>query len=191
MFSAQVEEGLELRLLEVRHAEALFDLIDQNREHLSAWFPSKETPGTIKNAKTDIREALEQFSKGDGFQLGIWLDRKLVGVIGARDISSVFRSTEIGYWLGEDHQGRGVMTKACAYTCTYLFVERDLNRIEIRCSEKNTRSKAIPERLGFTLEGKLRQMGYTKDGLTDYLVYGLLRDEWQKKRKARSSRRLS
>ena len=180
MFSAQIDKGLELRLLEPRHAEALFNLIDQNREHLSAWFPSTEKTKTIGNAKTDIREALEQFSKGDGFQLGIWLDRKLVGAIGARDISSVFRSTEIGYWLGKDHQGRGVMTKACRYLCAYLFEELRLNRIEIRCSEANLRSRAIPERLGFTLEGKLRQMGYTKDGLTNYLVYGLLKDEWQK-----------
>ncbi len=43
----------------------------------------------------------------------------------------------------------------------------------------NTRSRAIPERLGFTQEGKLRQMGYTRDGLADYVIYGLLADEWR------------
>ena len=180
MFSAQVEEGLELRLLEVRHAEALFNLVDRNREHLSYWFPDIAKTETVEDCKTDIREALAQFSKGDGFQLGIWLEDKLVGAIGARDLSTHFRYAEIGYWLGAGYQGRGVMSKVCAYLCAYLFEERDLNRVEIRCSEKNTKSQAIPERLGFTLEGKLRQMGYTKDGLTDYLVYGLLKDEWQK-----------
>ncbi len=180
MFSAQVDEGLELRLLELRHAKALFNLVDKNREHLSAWFHDMEKTETVEDTKKDIREALEQFAKGDSFQLGVWFSGELVGAIGAQHISSVFRFAEIGYWLGVDFEGRGIATKVCRYLCAYLFEERDLNRIEIRCSEKNTKSKAIPERLGFTLEGTLRQMGYTKDGLTDYLVYGLLKDEWQK-----------
>ena len=170
---------MELRLLELRHAKALFNLIDQNREHLSYWFHDVAKTKTVEDCEMDIREALERFSKGEAFQLGIWLDKVLVGALGARDISSLFCSAEIGYWLSGDHQGRGVMSKVCTYLCTYLFEERNLNRIEIRCSVKNSRSKAIPERLGFRLEGTLRQMGYTKDGLTDYLVYGLLRDEWQ------------
>ncbi len=180
MFSAPVDEGLELRLLEPRHAEALFSLIDKNREHLGYWFPFVGKTKTVENSKTDIREALEQFSKGDGFQLGIWLDNELVGAIGAQHISPLFRSAEIGYWLGETYQRRGIMIKTCSYLITYLFDELNLNRIEIRCSEANERSRAIPERLGFRLEGKLRGMGYTRDGLTNHLVYGLLADEWQK-----------
>ena len=59
------------------------------------------------------------------------------------------------------------MTKTCSYLITYLFEELKLNRIEIRCAETNRRSCAIPERLGFRLEGKLRGMVYTQDGLTD------------------------
>ena len=170
---------MELRLLEPRHTEALFNLVDRNRDHLGYWFPWVED-ATIENPRKFIASGMEQLAKGNGFQTGIWTDGELAGVIGLHYISSQFRSTEIGYWLGAEHEGRGLMPKVCRYLCAYLFEERDLNRIEIRCSEKNTRSRAIPERLGFTLEGKLRQMGYTEDGLTDYLVYGLLKDEWQK-----------
>ncbi len=86
----------------------------------------------------------------------------------------------MGYWLGAKYEGRGIMTKTCFYLVTYLFEELKLNRIKIRCSEKNVRSRAIPERLGFRLEGKLRGMSHTRDGLTDCLIYGLLADEWQK-----------
>ena len=180
MFSAQVEEGLELRLLELRHAEALFNLVDKNREHLGYWLPFVGRTRTARDTEAYLQKKLEQFAKGNGFQVGIWHRGELAGLVQLHYISPRFRSTEMGYWLGADFEGRGVVTKACRYLCAYLFEERDLNRIEVRCSEKNVRSKAIPERLGFTLEGKLRQMGYTKDGLTDYLVYGLLRDEWQK-----------
>ena len=180
MFSAQVEEGLELRLLELRHSEALFSLIDQNREHLERWFPWVQETKKVEDTESFIRSVLGGFAQGNGFQTGIWVDGELAGVIGLNYVSSEFHATELGYWLSADYEGRGVVTKVCRYLCTYLFEELELNRIEIRCSEKNSRSRKIPERLGFTLEGKLRQMGYTKDGLTDYLVYGLLKNEWQK-----------
>ena len=179
MFSAPVGEGLELRLLEPRHAETLFNLIDENREHLGYWFPWVEGTKTVEDSEEFIRGRLEQFAKGNGFVAGIWVDGELAGDIGLHYISPLFRSTEVGYWLGAEYEGRGIMTKTCRHLITYLFEELKLNRIEIRCAETNRRSCAIPERLGFRLEGKLRGMGYTQDGLTDHLIYGLLADEWQ------------
>ncbi len=59
MFSAPVDEGLELRLLEPRHAETLFNLIDENREHLGYWFPWVEATKTVENSKKFIRSGLE------------------------------------------------------------------------------------------------------------------------------------
>lgn len=181
MFEAVVDEdeGLVLRLLEPRHAQALFNLIDQNREHLGTWFPFIGRTKTVKGSEKFIGRGLEQLARGDGFQAGIWLENVLAGCVGPHTFSQQFRSAEISYWLGASYQGRGVMTKTCRYLCAYLFEELNLNRIEIRCSEMNTRSRAIPERLGFTQEGKLRQMSYTKDGLADYVIYGLLADEWR------------
>ncbi len=180
MFAAEIDKGLVLRLLEPRHAQTLFELVGQNRKHLGYWFPWVEETKTVADSEAFIRLQLEKFIKDNGFQLGIWLDGELAGVTGLNYILQEFRCTEIGYWLGAEFEGRGVMTKACRYLCGYLFEELNLNRVEIRCAETNVKSRAIPERLGFTQEGKLRQMGYTREGLVDYLVYGLLADEWQK-----------
>lgn len=179
MFEASVEEGLVLRLLEPRHAEALFGLMDRNRDSLGHWFSWVERTQDVEDSRAFIRESLEQFAKDDGFQLGIWLDGELVGVIGLQSISQFFRGTEIYYWLAAEHRGRGVVTKACRYLCGYLFGELGLNRIEIRCAATNPKSRAVPERLGFTLEGTLREMGYTRDGLVGQLVYSLLKREWR------------
>ena len=174
-----VEEGLVLRIFEPRHAGALFSLVDRNRDYLGAWLSFVEGMEAVKDIEAYIHRGLEQFAKSNGFQLGIWLYSELVGVIGLHYISPQFRCTEIGYWLGAEYEGRGVMTKACRYLCGYLFTELELNRLEIRCAETNIKSRKIPERLGFTLEGKLRQLGYTQNGLVDYLIYGLLADEWR------------
>jgi len=88
------------------------------------------------------------------------------------------RSTSIGYWLGERFQGSGVMTKSCKALIEYAFRELKLNRVEIRCAEKNLRSRAIPERLGFVNEGMIREAEWLYDHFVDHVVYGVLAREW-------------
>ena len=181
MFSASIDEGLELKLLEPRYAEALFRLTDNNRERLNEWFPWVEGTKTVEDSEAFIRGGLESYAKGKVINVGIWMSGELAGTVGSGPLSEEFRSTEMGYWLGAAYEGRGIMTKTCAYLITYFFEELNLNRIEIRLSESNTRSRAIPERLGFKLEGNLRKMSHTRDGLTNCLIYSLLADGWQKK----------
>ena len=180
MFRAAVEDGLVLRLLEPRHAGALFGLIDRNRDSLGHWFPWVEMAKTVSDSETFIRESLSAFATEGVFQLGIWLNDELAGIVGLQSISQFFHSTELYYWLGAEYRGCGIMTKACRHLCSYLFDELELNRVEIRCAETNLKSRAVPERLGFTLEGTLREMGYTRDGWVAQLVYSLLKREWQR-----------
>lgn len=180
MFEAVVEESLVLRLLEPRHAGALFGLMDRNRDSLGEWFPWVEGTKTVADSEAFIRFQLQSFAQGEGAQFGIWLGGVYVGTTGFGYISQEFRCAEVGYWLGADYRGRGVVTKVCRYLCGYLFGELGLNRIEIRCAETNLKSRAVPERLGFTLEGTLREMGYTRDGWVDQRVYSLLKRERQR-----------
>ena len=60
---------------------------------------------------------------------------------------------EIGYWLAEHHAGRGVMTRCCLAVIDYGIGELGLHRIQILADALNRRSRAVAERLGFTLEG--------------------------------------
>ena len=179
MVELTVEEGLVLRLLEPRHAEALFRLIDRNRDSLGYWFPWVEATKTVADSEAFVHESLTAFATEGVLQLGIWRNDELAGIIGLQSISQFFHSAELYYWLGADYRGHGLMTKVCCHLCGYLFDEQELNRIEIRCAVTNLKSCAVPERLGFTLEGTLREMGYTRDGLVDYHVYSLLKREWQ------------
>ena len=70
----------------------------------------------------------------------------------------ILLSTQGGnwYWLGAYYAGLGVMIKVTQKIMEYGFVEASLNKIEIRCADKNYKSKAIPERLGFSYEASLR-----------------------------------
>ena len=82
-----------------------------------------------------------------------------------------------GYWLDRGEVGKGVVTRACRTLIKYAFEELGMNRIEIQCSAENRRSAAVPERLGFTKEGVLRQAELRNGKLHDFSIYGLLAED--------------
>ena len=70
------------------------------------------------------------------------------------------------------------MTRACAAMVSYAFREWPLNRVQIRCATGNVRSCAIPQRLGFTREGVIRQSEWLYDHFVDLVLYSMLASEW-------------
>jgi len=178
MLSYSFAEDAELRMLERHHAEQLFALFDQNRAFLGQWLPEWDLQKSVEDCRTLIKSVLEQFAANAGFTLGIWYKGRLAGVVGAGRIDWENRSTNLGYWLGESYQKKGLATGACRAVIDYMFSELQLKRLEIRCATNNPRSRAIPKRLGFTKEGVLRQSQAFNDHYLDIEVYGLLAEEW-------------
>jgi ribosomal-protein-serine acetyltransferase len=180
MFRYPLAAGAELRLLELHHAEQVFDLVEQNREHLRRWLTWVDTTHTVHDSRTFIRNTLQQFADNRGFSAGIWYQGALAGVIGYNYIDWQDSKAEFGYWLGEPFQGRGLMTRACRALMSHAFDELYLNRVEILCATGNARSRAIPERLGFTQEGVLRQAEWLTDRFVDLVVYAMLVSDWRR-----------
>jgi ribosomal-protein-serine acetyltransferase len=142
VFSHKLTEDTQLRLLEVRHAKELTDLSDRNREHLRAWLPWVDANRTVEDRKNFIRDALKQFAQNKGFVAGIWHEGRLAGVIGYDAIDWENRTTEVGYWLGKEHQGKGLVTAACRALVDHAFLELGLNRVVISCATENEKSCA-------------------------------------------------
>jgi ribosomal-protein-serine acetyltransferase len=180
MFSYSFADGAELRLLEHHHAEELFALFDRNHAFLRQWLPEWDVQKSLDDCKALIKSSLEQLAANAGFTLGIWSEGRLAGVIGAGRLDWENRSTNLGYWLGESYQGRGLVTGACRAVIDYLFSELKLKRIEVRCATDNPKSSAIPQRLGFAKEGVLRQAQAFDDRFLDIEVYGLLAEDWNR-----------
>ncbi len=74
--------------------------------------------------------------------------------------------------------GRGIMTHCVSALIGYAFRELQVNRIELRAAEENSRSRAIAQRLGFTQEGVLRDSEWLNDHYVNQTVYSLLKREW-------------
>jgi ribosomal-protein-serine acetyltransferase len=208
MFCATVRPGLELRLLEERHAPTLFNLVDRERPYLREWLPWVDGTLAEDDSLAFIKASLEQFANNNGFAAGIWdtsgnadprppvgfasTDRDdgwgltseagnqphFAGVIGTHKINWANRKVELGYWIAREFQGNGIMTDACRVVVTHLLRELDLNRVEILCGTGNEKSCAIPRRLGFTLDGTLREGELCSGRYLDLHVFGMLKRDW-------------
>lgn len=182
MFEKYVDGETVLRLLERHHAADLFRLVDTNRDRLHPWMRWVDDTREVADSESFIREALRGFAEGICIHFGIWQCGKLVGVAGPHTIRSNNRSAEMGYWIGREVEGKGVMTRSCAVIIDYLVSVRGLNRIEARCAATNHRSKRVMERLGMRHEGTLRQWEVLPHGYEDALLYGILASEWRERR---------
>ena len=177
-FILRVESYLELELLNRSHADELFELIENNREYLRKWLPWLDSNKYLQNTIDFIKHSDMQFKENTGLQLAIRYRGKLAGVIGFHKVDWLNHSTSIGYWLAEGYQGNGIMTKSCGSLIDYAFGNLGLNRVEIRCAVENSKSRAIPENLGFKKEGIIRDAEWLYDHYVDHVVYGILRGEW-------------
>jgi ribosomal-protein-serine acetyltransferase len=174
---AQVNTRTEMRLIGPQHTGALFSLVEANREHLRAWHPWVDNVRSVEDIGKLISAWEQQHAKNRGFCAGIMYDNKLCGVIHHLNVDWPNRWTALSYWLDAAHQGQGIMTTCCRALIVHSFNEWKLNRVTIECATGNARSRAIPERLGFKLEGTVRGVEWLHDRYADHAIYGLLRLE--------------
>lgn len=180
MFSFRLGAGLSLELLAPRHAHELYEAVDENRDHLRPWMAWVDSTKSVGDIRAFISTTLDQVANNSGFQTVIRSGEKIVGVVGMHRIDWRNKLTSLGYWLAKDAQGKGVMTQACEAYVAHSFVDLGLHRVEIRCATGNSKSRAIPERLGFVFEGTLREAEWVNGGFVSHAVYGLLSSEWTK-----------
>ena len=168
-----------LRLLDEPDAEALFALVDGNRAYLRQWLPWLDQNTCLAHTRAFIVSAHRQLADSNGFSCGLWHNGTLTGVVGLHAIDWTNRRTSLGYWIAERFQGRGLISTACTVLLDHLFGELRLHRVEISCAVENKKSRAVPERLGFTSEGVSRQREWLYDHFVDHVIYGLLAREWR------------
>jgi len=166
--------GHELRPFEPSDASELFALTERNRGELARWL-SWAQRGTLKDTVEHIERMRSAEAEQGAVNRAIVVEGRIVGTVGLARIDWGNRRAEIGYWLSQEHQGRGLMTRAVAVLVDHAFDGLQLNRAEIHTDVLNHRSRAVAERLGFRYEGILRQAyRITGDRYSDDAVYAML-----------------
>lgn len=178
MFQYHVDEDIALELLLPHHARQLYHLVEQNRAFLTPWV-DVERLHSLDDARGYIEWALRALASGDGMRCAVVYRGEHVGRLSYHDTEWHHQVTELGYWLAEDYTGRGIMTRAIRGLLDYAFFTLGMRRAEIWTSEKNLPSQRVAERVGFRQEATMRQMTALSNAeFGDFLIYGLLADEW-------------
>ncbi|GCE26471.1 ribosomal-protein-serine acetyltransferase [Dictyobacter alpinus] len=177
-FYIKINETTELKSITERDARPMFQLIDSNRLYLRQWLPWIDYTRTVEDELAYIRSVAAQYQENQSITCLIIYHGSIAGTISYHPIDWQNRKVEIGYWLGAQFQGKGLMTVACQAMVRYAFENLKLNKVEIRCATGNIRSCAIPQRMGFVEEGTIRQAEWLYDHYVDLRLYGLLKSEW-------------
>ena len=176
-FCLHVDEHTEIRLLRIEDAHALYDAVMRNREYLKPWMTWVDKVIDASDTHSFVRGAEREAYEHTSFKAGIWRNRDLIGLIDLKDIDWTNGHAAIGYWLDQDFSGHGIMTQAVRLLTEYAFDALDLHRIEVHVATENTRSRHVPERLGFALEGVLRGVQRIHGTYLDHALYALVRED--------------
>jgi ribosomal-protein-serine acetyltransferase len=174
----EIDDHTEVRPFEAYHAEEIFGAVERNREHLRRWLPWVDLTLGVEDVQNFLAHAIEAYAEREEMHAGIFIHGKLAGTISHHHIDVMHRNVSIGYWLDATVEGKGIMTRCCAKLVQYLFDERKMHRVEIRCATGNTRSCAIPARLGFTREGVLREAEAVGGRFLDLVIWSLLEQDY-------------
>ena len=148
--------------------------IRETFDDLKMWLPWAQQIPTLEESEAFVRGAHCKFLAREDLTLFLFLKDSdtLVGSSGLHRISWDIPKFLIGYWCRKHFQGQGYITESTAAITTFAFETLGAKRVEITCDSKNIRSRRIPERLGFKLEGTLRNDSLTPLGeLRDTLVF--------------------
>ncbi len=178
MFVHKIDEDLSLKLIEYRDAQNIFNLINNSRAYLREWLPWLDSTTKLEAQVDYIKASLDGFSKRKSINTVILFQNQIVGIAGYNEINWSNKTVYIGYWLSEEFQGKRIMTRVAKALTNYVFTDLALNKVEIRVATSNIKSRGIPERLGFTNEGCIRQAEWLYDHYVDHVVYGVLANEW-------------
>lgn len=172
-----VSPEITLQEAQVSDATALYQLIDSGRLYLREWLPFIDFSQSAADTELYLRSVTTPGNLQDQVYT-IRFQGKVAGIIGYKTIDRMNRKLEIGYWLGEGFQKKGIMIRCCAALIAQAFEQMRMNRIQIKVGVGNHKSNRIPQQLGFKQEGIERDGEWLQGRFIDLEVYSLLKREW-------------
>jgi RimJ/RimL family protein N-acetyltransferase len=148
------------------------------------WFNSPEVAGMYEpldpqQSKKEFENRYDKLGPDEKFFFIEKKDGSRIGSIGHYPKGSMI---EIGYCVLPDERGRGCCTEAVQILVDYLFLSRDIVRVQAHTHTGNRASQMVLEKSGFTREGIVRKDTFARGEWRDSCLYSILREEWKEPR---------
>jgi len=148
--------------------------IAESLEELRPWMPWAQVAPTQDESEAVYRRAISEWHARTNLMMVMFRksDGLFVGGTGLHRIDWTVPRFEIGYWVRTSLQRQGYVTEAVNGLTDFSFNVLGAQRIEIRCDVLNTRSAAVAQRAGYTLEARFHHDSRGVDGsLRDTLIF--------------------
>ena len=172
-------ERLVLRVRTVADAEDIYAYASLPEVSYPAGFPPVKT---LEDEVYYLEHILPERNQKDNLPDGYGIVVKGTdNIVGSVDFNHRHEDDvlEIGYTLHPDYWGRGYVPEAARALIDLAFKELELHKIELTCFGYNLQSQRVAEKLGFTLEARIRDRKDAQGNRCDSLIYGLLKSEWE------------
>ena len=203
MFKLTVDDEISLRILHPDDSGELFALLEKNRSRLRPWIHPSALPETAQgtriftiecyfNSMEDPMDALDspyfkevgRYFRGFAqpqMEMGIWMNGRLAGEVSLSFQEDSPDTAEFGYWVGAEHEGKGIITRCVRALMDYAITHLKVERFVIGCAEENYRSRAVPERLGYHLQDMIPGGEVIGAYVYNRLVFGIQSTEWSER----------
>ncbi len=170
---------LVLKKIEEIHLQDLYAIYDNDHVFQYCGIIAKHNIQTVNKMIGHFERDYQKKSrvKWGVFQKG--QENTLVGIIECMDFNHKVNMVTIGYFLAENHWGKGIATEAVRIVVNFLFEEVGINRIQAEVMPANEVSKKVLLKNGFSKEGLLRQASvWSGKGIVDLEIYGILKEDY-------------
>lgn len=170
-----------LRCCEPSDIAPRLEAVESSGEHLREFFPPQpDGPPPLERHLAQLRKLRGNFDLDqDRIYAVVEPDTgRYLGEVGLYTRAGI-GAREVGYWLRRDAVGRGLATEMAAAAIRTAFELDQVKRVDLTCDPDNTASAAVARRLGFTLEGRLRDRQLAPHHRRgDILYFTLLESEY-------------
>ena len=172
-------ERLILRRFELTDAEAVFRnwANDPDVTKYLTWPTHTDVGGTL----SVLNEWVNRYNDDTFYQWAIVLKSNGTEPIGSISIVKMDERIEmvhVGYCIGKKWWHQGITSEALCVLIRFFFEEVKVNRIEARFDPKNSNSGAVMKKCGMIFEGTIKQGDWNNQGICDYSMYGLVREDY-------------
>ncbi|MGB4590001.1 MAG: GNAT family N-acetyltransferase [Clostridiaceae bacterium] len=174
-------DRLKLRRFEISDADAVFVnwASDSEVTKYLMWPPHMD----VSVSESVLKQWVEQYDNPSFYQWAIFLksnENEPIGSIGIVSKDDNINMVHVGYCIGRNWWHQRITSEALTRLIHFFFDEVKVNRIESRHDPKNPNSGMVMKKCGLIYEGTMKQGDWNNQGICDYSLYGLVKEDYDK-----------
>ncbi|WP_295892244.1 GNAT family protein [uncultured Vibrio sp.] len=173
MFSYPIDKDLQIALVQESFAAKYADLVYDQSDYLSQWLAWPQHCQSEQDFRLFVQRSLHDYADGKSMTCAIIYCGEIVGNCSFNSIDHSLKKAQIGYWLSQPMQGKGIITRVVNRLIEIAFQELDMEKVELSAAVENKPSRAVAERVGMTLEGVLSNQEMINGKILDHAIYGI------------------